>query len=97
MSACGYRHFMSGSPCESTALHSHCGHCGAWLDDTSGLCRHHAMTQIDWAEINRRACDFFHRGVIPPVLEAPDPWLSDEAWRAEMTASVATETPVDVA
>lgn len=43
------------------------------MEARTSLCEHHAHEYDSaWSRANRVICDFFHRGKVPPRLEAAD-------------------------
>lgn len=61
-----------------------CVLCGQQNPDESLLCAVHVSSDEAWAASNRLMCDFLHRGIVPPRLDAEEPadlafLLSDEA------------------
>jgi hypothetical protein len=52
-----------------------CPACGFIIPWGVELCPHHAAAgRSDWALGNKAWCDFFHRGVVPPVAEGQAAW-----------------------
>jgi hypothetical protein len=47
---------------------SRCAYCSVALWTPGGFCAHHDLGDREWAESNRRWCDFFHRGRPLPRL-----------------------------
>lgn len=57
-----------------------CSVCALMLFSDTGLCPHHTIVDPNgWAESNRAACDFFHRGIVRPELGYhEDPYMPIE-------------------
>lgn len=50
-----------------------CASCGLILSGTAQLCPHHHLVNgDDWFITNRIMCNFFHRGIEPPRLNAAE-------------------------
>jgi hypothetical protein len=65
---------------------SMCPVCGQQLSGSAGLCPQHTGGSVSgWAAGNRIMCDFFHRGITPPRLNAVDR-VDDFARRAAEAA-----------
>jgi len=55
-----------------------CARCAGWCAAGVALCDYCAKDEAKpsgWAEDNKRACDFFHRGIEPPNRPTPGEWL----------------------
>jgi len=56
-----------------------CASCGLELSGDSQLCPHHYHVYgDDWAQGNKAACDFFHRGIQPPKETKTEIPLAEE-------------------
>jgi hypothetical protein len=57
-----------------------CIMCGGSNPDQGEICSYHMAAEESWSVGNRIMCDFVHRAIVPPRLEAADrdPILEEE-------------------
>jgi hypothetical protein len=56
----------------STPGTSLCAVCGQQVAASTGLCGQHIAAEVGWAAANRIMCDFVHRQIAPPRLDAAE-------------------------